>query len=189
AEARTGRGAQEGKLKGHGNKCRPAIQRAAPDIHGVGQGVHPILETKTANTTGQTAEQGNERHVVALQTHGFVEAFDGKRRKGVYVAIAGLAHLLDGFEELFRSSKQEGARGRLSPHRRLYAVSRRRPLRSHGFEAQQRAAHYPARRFGRWYWRFWFPILGEHLGLPHEYRGRPPKCLAAFNPRDLEAYV
>src|SRR5205823_14633154 len=33
------------------------------------------------------------------------DLFDGKRRKGVYVAIAGLAHLLDGFEELFRSSK------------------------------------------------------------------------------------
>src|SRR6516164_719731 len=68
-------------------------------------GRHPILETKTANTTRQTAEQGNQGHIVAFQTHGFVETLDGKRRKGVYAAIAGLVHLLDGFEELFRSIK------------------------------------------------------------------------------------
>src|SRR6516165_7345365 len=34
AENRTERGAQDGELKGHGNKCRPAVQRAAPNIHG-----------------------------------------------------------------------------------------------------------------------------------------------------------
>jgi len=42
--------AENGQLKGDRNESRPAIERAAADVLGIGDCRDPVLEEKTANT-------------------------------------------------------------------------------------------------------------------------------------------
>src|SRR5215470_9292153 len=97
------RGAENGQLEGHGNESWPAIERAAADIHRIGDGGRPILKTETTDAAGEAAEKRDEGHHVALQPHSLRKTFHREWSVGVHAAIAGFTGLLDRMNELFRS--------------------------------------------------------------------------------------
>src|SRR4029077_17620781 len=105
AKYRGDRRAENGQLKGDGNEVRPAIERAAADVYGIGDRHSPVLKTKTAKATGETAEQSYKGHEVALQAERFGEAFDRKGCVGVETAIAGFANFFHGMNELLGCRK------------------------------------------------------------------------------------
>src|ERR1700682_5357182 len=92
--------AENGELKGDGNKGRPAIERAPANVHRIGDRRRPVLEEKTANTASQAAKETNHRDHVALQTERFRETFDGKGGTRIETAIARLADFFHGVNEL-----------------------------------------------------------------------------------------
>src|SRR3981189_985735 len=91
---------ENGELKGDGNEGRPAIERAAANVHRIGDRRCPVLEEKTANTASQAAKETNHRDHVALQTERFRETFDGKGGISIETAIARLADFFHGMNEL-----------------------------------------------------------------------------------------
>src|SRR5207302_1061382 len=101
-ENRGERRPENGQLKGDGNKRRPAIQRAAADIHRISNGGCPVLKTKTAEAASEAAEQGNRRHQVALKAQGLRETLDREGSKSIEATVARPAHFLHGVEEFFR---------------------------------------------------------------------------------------
>src|SRR5882762_7920319 len=62
AKHRGERRAEDGKLKSDGNESRPAIERAATDVHGISNRGSPVLKAKTAQPAGQAAQQRNGGH-------------------------------------------------------------------------------------------------------------------------------
>src|SRR5467141_5203294 len=97
--------AENGELKGDGNEGRPAIERAAANVHRIGDRRCPVLEEKTANTASQAAKETNHRDHVALQTECFREAFDGKGSISIETAIARLADFFHGVNEFLGCRK------------------------------------------------------------------------------------
>src|SRR6266852_7638932 len=73
------RGAEHGELEGDGNKGGPTVERAPANVERIGEDGYPILEEKAAEAAGQATDQGDQRHVVALQAEGFGEPLVGKR--------------------------------------------------------------------------------------------------------------
>src|SRR5712664_2299340 len=92
--------AENGELKGDGNESRPAIERAAANIHRVSDRRSPVLKSKTAQAPGQAAKQSNHGHEVALQPERLRETLDGKGSVGIKPAIACLADFFHGMNEL-----------------------------------------------------------------------------------------
>src|SRR5216684_4511361 len=92
--------AENGELKGDGNESRPAIERAAANIHRISDRRGPILKSKTAQAPGQAAKQSNHGHEVALQPERLRETLDGKGSVGIKPAIACLADFFHGMNEL-----------------------------------------------------------------------------------------
>src|SRR6266704_987327 len=82
------------------NKGRPAIERAAADVHRISDRGDPILKTKAANTARQTSKKSDQRHQVALQSEGLRKPFHGEWSIGIEPAIAGLTDLLHGMSKL-----------------------------------------------------------------------------------------
>src|SRR5712692_1209910 len=103
SEYRGERCAENSQLKGNGNEGRPAIERAAADVHRISDRRYPVLKTKTAQPPCQAAKQSNGRHEVALQAERFGQAFDGKRRIGIETVIAGFTNFFDRMDKLLRS--------------------------------------------------------------------------------------
>src|SRR5437879_120401 len=97
--------AENGQLKGDGNESRPAIERAAANVHRISDGRRPVLKTKTAQAPGQAAEQSNGRHEVALQAERLGKTFDGKGSVGIETAIACLADFFHGMNEVLGCHK------------------------------------------------------------------------------------
>src|SRR3974377_1714192 len=60
------RGSQDGEFKGDRNERRPAIQRATPDVHWIGQRSRPVLEKETADAPQQASRKSQSRHKVAF---------------------------------------------------------------------------------------------------------------------------
>src|SRR5229473_693937 len=100
AKHRGERRAEDGKLKGDGNESGPAIERAAADVHGISNRGSQVLKAKTAQATGEAAEQSYKGHEVALQAKRFGEAFDGKGSIGIEAAIAGFANFFHSMDKL-----------------------------------------------------------------------------------------
>src|SRR6266481_595550 len=94
------RGAEHGEFKGDGNEGGPAVQRASANVERIGDDAYPILKEKATKTACQAADQGDEGHVVALQSKRFGEALNWKRRIRLDAAIAGLASFLHGVDKL-----------------------------------------------------------------------------------------
>src|SRR5260370_39964604 len=59
AENRGERGAENRHLKSDGNEGRPAIERAAADVHGIGGCGPPTPEEKNSQNTPPTTTKGN----------------------------------------------------------------------------------------------------------------------------------
>src|SRR5580704_2083145 len=99
------RSAENGQFEGDGNKGRPAIVGAPGDIQGIGVDVHPVLKAKTTEAADQTADEGDQRDVVAAHGHGFGHAFHRKRSVAFVVAVARFANFGRGVNELLRLLK------------------------------------------------------------------------------------
>src|SRR5579864_1025850 len=105
AENRGQRGSQHGHLKRDGDKRRPAIERPPADILRIGNHRYPVLQTKTAKTAAQSANQGDQGHGVALQANSLRETLDGERRIRLEAAIARQARPLGRGDQLLRGFK------------------------------------------------------------------------------------
>src|ERR1700747_631800 len=100
AKDRRQRRAQNGELERDRNKRRPTVQGASCDIQRIGIDVAPVLKEKAAQTAAQSTNQSDQRHFVTLQAHRLRETFYGKGRVGFISAVASLAGLFRGMNEL-----------------------------------------------------------------------------------------
>src|SRR6266576_4592781 len=55
--------AENRHLKGDGNESRPAIERAAANVHRISDGRRPVLKTKTAQAPDRKSTRLNSSHV------------------------------------------------------------------------------------------------------------------------------
>src|SRR5438477_11536036 len=64
AEKGRNRCAQHRALEGHGDEMRPAVERAAADVHGPRDHLRPVLEAVAAQAAEDPTEQDDERQPV-----------------------------------------------------------------------------------------------------------------------------
>src|SRR5271157_918954 len=94
--------AENGEFKSDGNERRPAIQRPAADIHGIGNRSNPVLQTKAGQAAAQADNQSDQGHRGPAKTNNMREAFHREGCVGSDVLVARHARLLRGAQDLLR---------------------------------------------------------------------------------------
>ena len=91
AEHRRNRAEQNRHLERDHDERRPGIERPAADIGRVADHRHPILHQVAAGPADDSADQGDQRHQIVMESDGLGQSFHRERAVGVDLLVAGFA--------------------------------------------------------------------------------------------------